>query len=40
MSVVIKVHDDLARRLEAEAASQRVSVEVLATTILDTRSRR
>jgi predicted transcriptional regulator len=35
MSVVINVHDDLARRLEAEAASQRVSVEVLATTILD-----
>ena len=35
MSVVINVHDDLARRLEAEAASQHVPVEVLATTILD-----
>ena len=35
MSVVINVHDDLARRLEAEAASQHVPLEVLATTILD-----
>ena len=35
MSVVINVHDDLARRLQAEAAHRRVPVEVLATTILD-----
>ena len=35
MSVVINVHDDLARRLETEAAHQGVPVEVLATTILD-----
>ncbi len=35
MSVVINVHDDLARRLQAEAASRRVSVEQLAITILD-----
>ncbi len=35
MSVVINVHDDLARRLQAEAAYRRVPVEVLATTILD-----
>ena len=35
MSVVINVHDDLARRLQAEAAYRKVPVEVLATTILD-----
>jgi hypothetical protein len=35
MSVVINVHDNLARRLQAEAASRSVSVEELATTILD-----
>jgi hypothetical protein len=35
MSVVINVNDDLARRLQAEAAYRRVPVEVLATTILD-----
>ena len=35
MSVVINVHDDLARRLQAEAAYRRVPVEVLATSILD-----
>jgi hypothetical protein len=35
MSVVINVHDDLARRLQVEAAHRRVPVEVLATTILD-----
>ena len=34
MSVVINVHDDLARRPETEAAHQRVPVEVLATRIL------
>jgi hypothetical protein len=35
MSVVINVHDDLACRLQAEAAYRKVPVEVLATTILD-----
>ena len=35
MSVLINVHDDLARRLQAEAAHRRIPVEVLANTILD-----
>jgi hypothetical protein len=35
MSVLINVHDDLARRLQAEAVSRSLSVEELAITILD-----
>lgn len=35
MSVVIKVHDDLARRLQSEAGSRNLSVENLAIRILD-----
>jgi len=35
MSVVINVHDDLARRLQSEAASRNVSVQHLAIDILD-----
>jgi plasmid stability protein len=35
MSVVINVHDSLARRLHAEAARRSQSVEELATTILE-----
>lgn len=35
MSVVINVHDDLARRLQAEADYRRVPVEVLATIVIE-----
>jgi len=35
MSIIINVHDDLAQRLQAVAKNQNVSVQELATTILD-----
>ena len=35
MSMVIHVHDDLARRLQSEAEQQKLPVEQLAITILD-----